>query len=454
MVGSSPYEDGDGLGVLASGDEGHLLVADEPELDAVGCSEVVGAEFADLADDVGVAGFGEPLHIALLHAAAGVDAFPGEEVLCEVVDSLLAEDDVGSGLLACVDHGLEGVLLFLDELGEHLGVGDLDLCVHLGLLDLEGSVDECDLGTLDYLGHGGGDGLLVDDETFDELGLFHVGSGLLDGADVLQVGEVLALVVLLDDGLDSVDDHLGEEVLGGVDLLAVHGDLGDLQEEILVFEGDLLGDLFENLLSLLVGKPVSSGDDGGVDVGVDQVEGFLEELSCDDDGGGGTVSDLVVLCLGDLDEHLCCGVLYIHLLQDGDTVVGDDDVSEGVDEHLVHSPGAEAAPYGVSDGPGGSDVVELRVFSFFSFASFSEDKYRCVTHSHCVILLWYRLSRLMRSYYLSFYINICKVHNCKLQTSWMGYSVYLAQSIFGIFCNIFTYSLNGYFCRIIILIVK
>ena len=119
-----------------------------------------------------------------------------------------------------------------------------------------------------------------------------------------------------------------------------------------------------------------------MDVGVDEVLGLLEELSCEDDGGGGPVSALGVLGLGDLDDHLGGGVLDVQLLEDGDTVVGDDDVADGVDEHLVHSPRSEAAPYGIGDGPCRGDVVELSVLSFVSLGAFPEDKHRCVTHTH------------------------------------------------------------------------
>ena len=205
---------------------------------------------------------------------------------------------------------------------------------------------------------------------------------LLDGLDVLQVDGVLSVLVLVDDGLDCVDDHVGEVLLRVVDLLGDHGGLGDELQHVVVVDGDLLGDVLEDLLGLVVGEPVSAGDDGGVDVGVDQVGGLLEELAGEDDAGGGSVPDLGILGLGDLDEHLGSGVLDVHLLQDGHTVVGDDDVADGVDEHLVHSPGAEAAPDCVGDGPGGGDVVELGVFAFLSLRSFPKDDYGGVTHSH------------------------------------------------------------------------
>ena len=128
-------------------------------------------------------------------------------MLCEVVDSLLAEDDVGSDRLDLVDHPPQHVLLLHEEVVELVGVGDLDLCLDLGLLDLECCIDQCDLCVLDLLRHCRVDGFLVDDESLDELGLLHRGSGLLDCLDVVQVRSVLAVVVLLDDRLDCVDDE-------------------------------------------------------------------------------------------------------------------------------------------------------------------------------------------------------------------------------------------------------
>ena len=65
--------------------------------------------------------------------------------------------------------------------------------------------------------------------------------------------------------------------------------------------------------------------------------GFLQEFACDNDGRGGSVSDFVVLGLCDLNHHLCCRVLDIHLFEDGNAIVGDDNIADGVDEHLVHA---------------------------------------------------------------------------------------------------------------------
>ena len=66
------------------------------DLDQVGVSQVRGLELVDLGDDVGAGGLGQLLDVALLDAADGVDLFLGQVVLHQVVDALLAEDDVGA----------------------------------------------------------------------------------------------------------------------------------------------------------------------------------------------------------------------------------------------------------------------------------------------------------------------------------------------------------------------
>ena len=129
-----------------------------------------------------------------------------------------------------------------------------------------------------------------------------------------------------------------------------------------------------------------------MDVGVDEVLGLLEELSCEDDGGGGPVSALGVLGLGDLDDHLGGGVLDVQLLEDGDTVVGDDDVADGVDHHFVHSFGSEGGPYGVRYGFRGVDVAELRLFVLAPLGPLFENDDRLVAVSvHRIYHLFYEV---------------------------------------------------------------
>ena len=263
-----------------------------------------------------------------------------------------------------------------------VGVGDADVCVDLGLLVLHGGGQQGDLGVLDDLGHPGVDPLLVDDKALDHVGVADDSAHLLLDLDVVGVD----LAVLLDCPA-GLDDDVGEVLPLAADGLAGHGGLGDLLQEVVVVGVD--GDVVEYLDGLGGGHLESVGDDGGVDVGVDEGLGLLQQLSGQDDGGGGAVPALAVLGLGDLDHHLGGGVLDIDLLQDGDTVVGDDDVPDGVHEHLVHSLGSEGGPDGVSDSLRGCDVVELGLLVLAPLGALLEDYNRLVVSGsiHGMILL-------------------------------------------------------------------
>ena len=113
----------------------------------------------------------------------------------------------------------------------------------------------------------------------------------------------------------------------------------------------------EEPLGLLDGDLESAGDDGRVDVLLEQVLGALEELAGEDDRGRRSVPALLVLGLRDLHQHLGGRVLDVDLLEDRDAVVRDRDVAHPVDEHLVHAARTERRPHGVRDGPGRGDVV-------------------------------------------------------------------------------------------------
>jgi len=138
---------------------------------------------------------------------------------------------------------------------------------------------------------------------------------------------------------------------------------GDVLQGVGVLGADLDGLLFEDFLGALGCLAVALREDGGVDVLVEQVLGFREEFARDDDRRRGAVPDLVFLGLGDFDDHVGRGVLDVHLVQDGDAVVRDDDAARRVDEHLVHPFRAERRPNRFGDGLPGCDVHRLCVLA-------------------------------------------------------------------------------------------
>jgi hypothetical protein len=83
--------------------------------------------------------------------------------------------------------------------------------------------------------------------------------------------------------------------------------------------------------------------------------GLFEELTGEDDHGGGPVTDLVVLGLGDIDEGLGGGVDNVEELDQSGTVIGDGHTASIVDK-LVHTAGTEGGLDDVNDGLARVDV--------------------------------------------------------------------------------------------------
>ncbi len=370
VLGAAADDDRDRLGVLALGDEDHLLTGDLLLLDTARLSEFLGCDGIYGADDCRTGGAGELLHVALLDAPHGKDAGLRQVVLGDVVDALLAEEDVCAASDDLVYDALDHPLLFVEEHLELVGARDADLGVDFGLLELDGGVQEQDLRVLDRTGHGGVHALLVDDHAFDDLGVLNGPADFL--LDLHELGVDAAVGV--GDHRDSLDDELGEFLLCDLGALAGHGGVGKLAEHRHVVGLDVDGDLVENLLRPVGGHAVAVGDDRGVYILVKEVLCTLQEFACDHHCGRGAVPDLVVLGLGDLDHHLRSRVLDIHLLQDGHAVVRDDDVADGVDEHLVHALGPERCPYSACDGLCGSDVARLCVTATGTLATLFQNK--------------------------------------------------------------------------------
>ena len=119
-----------------------------------------------------------------------------------------------------------------------------------------------------------------------------------------------------------------------------------------------------------------------MDVLVDKVLAALEQLSCYDDGTGGAVEAVLLLSLGNLDNHLGSRVLDVHLLEDGSTIVGDDYITHCIDEHLVHSLWSKGTANRVRNCFGCSDIIALSGLTAGSSSPFLEDEYWLLTVVH------------------------------------------------------------------------
>ena len=74
-----------------------------------------------------------------------------------------------------------------------------------------------------------------------------------------------------------------------------------------------------------------------MDLLLDELIGALEEFSSEDNDGGGAISDLSVLNLREFDENFGGWVSHLELLEDSGAIVGDGDVADVVDEHLIET---------------------------------------------------------------------------------------------------------------------
>src|SRR6184192_1991300 len=142
MLGPSADQDRNGAGFLAASDERHVVRPDLALLDEIGLPEFLRGQVIEVRNDPRAGRLRELLHVALLDPPDRVDARLREVVLGDIVDALLAEEDVGTVFLNLRDHRLEGLLLLVEELLELRRVSDPDLFVDLRLLDLERAVDE------------------------------------------------------------------------------------------------------------------------------------------------------------------------------------------------------------------------------------------------------------------------------------------------------------------------
>ena len=87
---------------------------------------------------------------------------------------------------------------------------------------------------------------------------------------------------------------------------------------------------------------------------VDQFLSLSQQLSSKHCNSGGSVSDFLILCLGDVNQDLGGRVINMHGPEDGCSVVGDADVfvlgsSCERHEYLVHSSWSEGGFDEVSD---------------------------------------------------------------------------------------------------------
>jgi len=356
-------EDGHGLALVGAAshldDFGGTTGADL--LDEVSATELLGLKLVDVSNGGGSDSLGDEFNIIALNVLDDHNLLLGEEMESEVVDglsqhALLEKNNIGTGSNDFLDYAKDVLALFLDDSIHGSIVADNNVGLHIRLGCADRELDKSDLGVLNP---GGATSkvrsLLVNEaEAINKLRLIDGTAELLADVNVAQVdvnGRVLVNALH-----HSVDSHRGEEgVVMGDDLGGERGD-SVLDKSLAVVEIDWLGHLIDDLHSLLVGDLETIRDGSRVETLTHELSASLEKSASHDDNGGGTVTSLNVLGLGDFDEHSRGGVDDLHLLEDSGTIVGDEDLTLGGLDHFVHATGAERSPDDISDGLGGDDV--------------------------------------------------------------------------------------------------
>ena len=347
LVGTTD-DNGLGTGVGHAFEEHVFPVSDSSLLDLGAGSEVLGAvdlltiHIGEGDNDGGTSLLGNTAQVGLLDSADGNNTSLNEVLEGEIVDTAGAENDVGAGLDDLLASLLADVHLSLSDFVKVVGVLNENLHSHLETELVEVEVNAGNLGVLHNLGHALGGASGLNGVAVDKLGLPGGLSVCLE--DVNGLDGVLGLTLGVG-GLDVVhglDNHTGEEVGLGAEKLGAHGGLGGVEDGILT-EGVGLDTalLLDKSDGLLEGKTVTRHNRSGVNLVLHQLVGSLQELSGEDDNGGGSVTDFTVLDLGELAEDLGCGVGDLELLEDSGAIVGDGDIADVVDEHLVETLGSE-----------------------------------------------------------------------------------------------------------------
>lgn len=152
-------------------------------------------------------------------------------------------------------------------------------------------------------------------------------------------------MALADDlGAESSDSTLAEELV--VILLDVD------------FFLDLANTLDSNIASLL--EAISNLE--WVDTLVKELLSLVKKGTGENDDTSGAITDLVVLRLRELDKETSSLVLDLHLLNNGGTVVGNNNITIGADKHLVHSLGAKRGSHQLGNGSCGQDVSLFKIY--------------------------------------------------------------------------------------------
>ena len=354
---AAPDKDGHRPGVGALLNHQHLFPrgAEAHLADDTRPAELGGAEILKPGHDAAVGGDGDEHDFRSAHPPDGRQMVLEEQMVGLVVETPLADGQIGARGLYLVNHLDKLLALVRLQLLELFDARDVEPVLRLGLWRLERACEDGDLGVPHLGRHLGVREVLVDDDALDEKGVLQRAAHLSIHLDELKV-DVLALEVRHRE--DRVNGDVGKLVVRLGDDLAAQARPGHLDQvgSLLLAELDHVRDLVELGNGDVAGLVVPVGDPDGVDSLVDELGGLLQERAGENHDTGGAVTDLVVLRLGELHQQLGDVVRDLHFLQNGRAIVCYCDVAVRGDDDLVEAARPEGGLDDVRDGAGGENV--------------------------------------------------------------------------------------------------
>ena len=307
VPGSAAEDDGARLGLLAVDEEGEVLLSQLLHLEeARAGADVLLLELLDAVHDGSAGGSRDAVVIRLPHPAKRGDARLAQVVGGEVAESLLRDHNVGLEGGDLRANALDPVLLHLEQHRPVLLLGDLDVGLVLTLLVLEGAVQEHNARVLDPALHPAGrDDVLVHHHSLQHAAVVDATAGdFLNLGVLLDVNLLGAVAVVHRHAQHSLQRELSHERAETAGVLGADAAADDVHELLAVVHVDGKREGIDDLHRRVQRLHVRSDDDGGVDVLLEERLREVEDLAREDDDGGGSVADLLVLRAAELDHGL------------------------------------------------------------------------------------------------------------------------------------------------------
>lgn len=206
--------------------------------------------------------------------------------------------------------------------------------LHVGgrfsLFVFKGAIEENNTRVFDSTTHLGMSHILVEHNTVKNAAVLKDTTGNFLDLSIAFGIDLNVVTVLVVDSTDTFDGEVNNEItpLGGK--LSSDDRLNNFGEILIIFEVDRVTEFLNHLADVLKTAEISTNDNGGVDVFLQEALNNGKNLSGEDNDGSGTITDFFVLGTSELDHRLSSGVSNINLSQNGVSIVGNNDSTHGV----------------------------------------------------------------------------------------------------------------------------